>query len=88
MLCHRGHGQRQWVQQLRQSRAMVAFSSLRDLHAYLEMPQNINQRPPVRENLEKDGAMGLGRRTCLTLVLSLVQIESEGEFHELAEQLF
>lgn len=41
---------------------MMAFFSLHDLHTYLKMPQNVNQRPPISESLEKDGAMGLGRR--------------------------
>lgn len=54
----------------------MAFSSLHDLHTCLEMPQNVKQRPSVSESLEKDGAMGLGRKAWLTLVLSLVQIES------------
>lgn len=49
------------------------------------MPQNVNQRPPISESLEKDGAMGLGRRAWLIGVLSLFQTESEGEF-QLNEQ--
>jgi len=55
---------------------------------YLEMAQNVHQRVTVIESLEKDGAVGLGRRAWLALVLSLVQTESEEEFHELTEQLF